>query len=75
MDSTRLLITITKYFNLAYAGAVLGIAAWFIYLLVNGYHFGTGMAPVITAAVVLIVLTIIFAALNMFINELIKPRR
>ncbi|MFP3241106.1 MAG: hypothetical protein RXQ94_08240, partial [Caldivirga sp.] len=75
MDYLKVLITVTKYFNVAYAGAMVGFLAWFIWLIANGYHYGAGMNPILAAATVISVLTVVFAALNIYVDELVKGAR
>lgn len=75
MDYLKLLVTVTKYYNVVYAGAMVGFLAWFIMLLANGYHYGADMSPILLAVMVISVLTVIFAALNIYVDELIKGVR
>lgn len=75
MDYFKLLITVTKYYNVTYAGVMIGFLAWIIMLLINGYHYGANMNPIILAATVMSTLTVIFAALNIYVDELIKGSR
>ncbi|MGC8570815.1 hypothetical protein [Caldivirga sp.] len=75
MDYLKVIVTITKYYNVVYAGAMVGFLAWFIMLLANGYHYGAGMSPITLAVMVISILTVVFAALNIYVDELIKGGR
>ncbi|ABW00909.1 hypothetical protein [Caldivirga maquilingensis] len=75
MDYLKVIVSVTKYYNVVYAGAMVGFLAWFIMLLTNGYHYGANMSPIMLAVIVISVLTVIFAALNIYVDELIKGSR
>mgnify|MGYP001770701954 FL=1 len=75
MVNLRRLIQVVKYINLAYAGVMLGLAAWAITLIIYGYHFGTGMIPVTDAVVLASALTVIVVGLNIYVDEASKSGR